>query len=457
LSITRRSSPRRPQASATACRPGDAALEGRPVHPLASGGARRLARERSAGRLDAGGAGRHARRFSAAYGEDRCVGSRGREIDPAWARAARHGPGHASRKILGDGARPRLRRGRGRDGPADPVEGLGGDAAGAARKLAAEPEDHRQPVPGLQLPDQHHLGPGQQPDLQRRLPGGVRRGAPARPGRGLHRDLEVGLAGDRGAVRAGARGPHLLPREPAHVPAAQRLSRGDLLHLLAQPHPRRERRDRRPLSSRHRDHGDDAGRAAHAPAARPQRPHGRGAHDRRGLPSRHRHDRRARVRPALRAAVRTGRRRGDLPPRRQGGGGPRRPGGAADARGRRRRAVAGGGGPGSAQDRRGVARRRPVGRPLRALRRAAQRRVRLPDRDRRLGVAGRPHGGGRQLPAAAGRRLPRLLQRPGRRRLGRLRQRQELRGREGGPRRWRRWTMPRRPSSPTSATSSAPR
>jgi hypothetical protein len=33
-----------------------------------------------------------------------------------------------------------------------------GHAAGTDRVLAAEPAHHRQPVPGLELPDQHHLG-----------------------------------------------------------------------------------------------------------------------------------------------------------------------------------------------------------------------------------------------------------------------------------------------------------
>ncbi len=121
-------------------------------------------------------------------------------------------------------------------------------------------------VRGVELPDLARLGSRARPDLQRRLLADLRRQAPDLDGAGFQRVLGVGLARDRRGVRARARGRDVVPREPAHVPRPQRLPRGDVLHLLVQPHPRRNRRGRRSLSPGHRDHDQDAERAAHAHA-----------------------------------------------------------------------------------------------------------------------------------------------------------------------------------------------
>src|SRR5207249_5325882 len=121
---------------------------------------------------------------------------------------------------------------RRRDGEAGPVDGLGQDAPGRYLTLAAEPADNRQPLPGLQLSDLPRLGTQTRPDLQRRLLADLRREASALGRSGLQRMLGLGLAGHRRGIRAGARGPDLLPRKPADVPGPQRLSRGDVLHLL---------------------------------------------------------------------------------------------------------------------------------------------------------------------------------------------------------------------------------
>lgn len=56
----------------------------------------------------------------------------------------------------------------------------------ADRILAGEPAGDGQPLPFVELPDQHHLGTGPQPDLQRRLPAALRREALALPRPGLY-------------------------------------------------------------------------------------------------------------------------------------------------------------------------------------------------------------------------------------------------------------------------------
>ena len=56
----------------------------------------------------------------------------------------------------------------------------------------------------------------------------------------------------------------LLPGKPAHVPVPQWLSGRDLLHLFAQPDPRRKREYRRPVPPGDGNHRDHAQRTAHA-------------------------------------------------------------------------------------------------------------------------------------------------------------------------------------------------
>ena len=140
------------------------------------------------------------------------------------------------------------------------------------------------------------LGPAARPDLQRRLLADLRRQASRLDGPGLQRVLGLGVAGHRRGVRARPARRDLLPRKPADVPRPQWLPRGDLLHLLVQPHPRRDRRASAAVPPGDRDHRPDAERAAHAGAARSRRARGSGAERRGGVRAHRRDARRLRLR-----------------------------------------------------------------------------------------------------------------------------------------------------------------
>ncbi len=175
---------------------------------------------------------------------------------------------------------------RRRDGEVGPVDGLGQDAPGRHLALAAEPADDGQPLPGLELSDLPRLGTQARSDLQRRLLADLRREAPALGRSGLQRMLGLGLACHRRGIRAGAWGPDLVPRKSADVPGPQRLSRGDVLHLLVQSHSGRDGQGRGALPPGDRDHRQDARRAAHARTARPRCPRRQGAIARGGIHAR---------------------------------------------------------------------------------------------------------------------------------------------------------------------------
>ena len=113
-------------------------------------------------------------------------------------------------------------------------------------------------------------GPAAHPDLQRRLPRRLRRKAPGVRWAWTTRECWASAWPVIGQpFERALRGRDLLPGKPAHVLAPQWLPGRDLLHLFAQPHPRRKRRHRRPVPPGHGNHGDHAGRAPHPRAARP--------------------------------------------------------------------------------------------------------------------------------------------------------------------------------------------
>src|SRR5215218_10942801 len=128
--------------------------------------------------------------------------------------------------------------GRRRDGQGRTRHRLVRDSARPYRVVAAEPAHDRQPLPRIEFPDQHHLGPGPDPDLQRRLLANLWRQASAIDGSGLQGVLVLRLAGDWRGVRTGRRRAGRLPREQPHVPRPVRLPGGNLLHVLLQPDSR---------------------------------------------------------------------------------------------------------------------------------------------------------------------------------------------------------------------------
>ena len=142
-------------------------------------------------------------------------------------------------------------------------------ALGPPRILAAEPEDRRPHHADLAPADLDRLGAGADLPLQRPLQVDHRRQASLGAGppdiRGVARDLERHRAdagdGDERRRRHLCRG-----AAPDH--GAQRLPRGDLLHLLLQPDPDRRRHGRRHLLRQHRRHPAGDRRAPAHPAAR---------------------------------------------------------------------------------------------------------------------------------------------------------------------------------------------
>ena len=150
----------------------------------------------------------------------------------------------------------------------------GPHAARSHRVVAAEPAHDGQPLPRLELPDLARVGAqhtqiyndGYWPICGAKHPASMGQDftecwASAWP--------VIGEAFERAL-----RGRDVVPREPADVPGPQRLPRGDVLHVLVQPDPRRVGRRRRPVPPGHRDDRQDAERAAHAPLARPRRTDG---------------------------------------------------------------------------------------------------------------------------------------------------------------------------------------
>src|SRR5258708_1824911 len=116
------------------------------------------------------------------------VASKGdRRYEPKRASTERH----ISRQLVG---------GRRRDGQAGPVDGLGSHDAWTHRRMAAEPPDDGQSVPGIQLPHLAGLGSGSCADLQRRLLADLRWEAPALHGPGFHRMLGLAMPPDRRAL-----------------------------------------------------------------------------------------------------------------------------------------------------------------------------------------------------------------------------------------------------------------
>lgn len=146
----------------------------------------------------------------------------------------------------------------------DPRQGLVRHAARPDRLLASKPENHSEPLPGVQFPHQHHVGPRAHPDLQRRIPGNLRRIAPSGIGRTLYRDLGLCLACHRPAVRQRLGWQYLVPGKPADVPGAQRVPGRNLFHLFHQPDPGRNRWHRGPVSPGDRNHPDHAQRTPNA-------------------------------------------------------------------------------------------------------------------------------------------------------------------------------------------------
>ena len=174
-------------------------------------------------------------------------------------------------------------RGR-RDGGADALAGLGRDAAGAGRRMAAEPQDRR--ADHARLPVRHvaGLGAGLHLLLQRRL-----RPDDPRPEASLGAGPvgPRGLVGDLGRHRPPCRvgHPHRagdLGRGLAPVPGAAGLPGGDVSHLLLQPRARRPGRHRRDALRGHGGHRADHRRAAAADAPGTGGSHDGGGEVRRG-------------------------------------------------------------------------------------------------------------------------------------------------------------------------------
>ena len=205
-----------------------------------------------------------------------------------------------------DAAEGRVALGRRRDGRADPLEGLVGDAAGSDRGVAAEPAHDGQPVPRVELPDQHHLGPGARSRSTTTATACVcGEEHPRAIGRGLPRD-----AGPRRWPVIGE------PFERALRGRDVVSSRTSGCSSTATATSRR-----RSSPSRFSPIRDESGgvgglfhpvtettatmlaRAPHARAARPRQSHGRAAPIERGVRPAARDARRHRARPAVRAAV----------------------------------------------------------------------------------------------------------------------------------------------------------
>ena len=144
-------------------------------------------------------------------------------------------------------------------------------ALGPIDAVAREPAHDGLADARLLVPDQRDLGPGRGADLEQGLLARLRREAPARVRQRLPRVLGLRVAGDRRRVRDGPQRRDGVPREPADVPGPQRLPRGDLVHVLAEPDPRRDGRGRRPVPPGRRDDRAHARGPAHARAARPRR------------------------------------------------------------------------------------------------------------------------------------------------------------------------------------------
>ena len=162
--------------------------------------------------------------------------------------------------------------------------GLAQTARSARRALAAEPAQRRQHAAAVEGADHPVLGPGARRALQRRLPPGVRRQAPARArpagARGVERDLGQRAAG-RCSTAWSRTGEAFWAKDLPVRPRAPRLPRGDLLRRLLRPGARRVGRGRRRVLHRQRDHRPRGGRAparrccATSAARNARRAHGR--------------------------------------------------------------------------------------------------------------------------------------------------------------------------------------
>ena len=138
------------------------------------------------------------------------------------------------------------------------------------RRLAAEPQDLRPHHAHLAPADVRLVGRRADQSLQRRLQDDRRRQAPggARTARVGRVAGDLGLrSGPRAAVRDAAERGDLRRGAAAHH-GAQRLPRGDLLHVLLQPGAQRRGRHRRHHLRQHRRHPAHHRRAPARAAAR---------------------------------------------------------------------------------------------------------------------------------------------------------------------------------------------